>query len=397
MTGTRPALAFVVQRYGPDVTGGSESLARALAEKLSPECDVTVFTTCARDYVSWRNELAPGSERAGGVEVLRFPVEEERDLASFNVFSESLYGARHAREDELLWLRRQGPYVPSLVEALRAKRDDFDAVFFFTYLYYTTWAGLQAASERSILVSTAHDEPPLRFGIYEDVFRLPRAFAFLTHAEEALVRQRFALGDRPAAVAGMGVEATETDEEQLRDFRQRHAISKPYALYAGRIDAGKGCQRMALDFASYRREKGDELELLMIGRLAMDLPEEAGIRYLGYLSERDKSAAIAGASVVVCPSPYESLSIALLEGFAQGVPGLVNAGSAVLKDHCLRSNGGLYYANGDEFVEALAVLATDARLRSALGERGRRYVRENYRWDVVLEKYRSLVERVRAR
>ena len=61
------------------------------------------------------------------------------------------------------------------------------------------------------------------------------------------------------------------------------------------------------------------------------------MRYLGFLPEHEKAAALAGARAVVCPSPFESLSIALLEGFALGVPGLVNARSEVLKEHCLRS------------------------------------------------------------
>jgi glycosyltransferase involved in cell wall biosynthesis len=383
-------LAFVVQRYGPDVAGGSESLARAVGERLAAEYDVTVFTTCAVDYVTWRNELPEGETSEGGVRVRRYPVEEERDLAAFNRFSDALYARRHTRDEEIEWLRRQGPVAPRLVSALGEVKDDFHAVVFFTYLYYPTFWGLKAASERSLLVPTTHDEPPLRLKIFEEVFAAPRALAFLTPPEEALVRSRFDLGSRPAAVAGMGIDppASPPDAEA---FRARHGIEGPYAVYAGRIDAGKGCHAMLGAHARYRAA-GGTAALVLLGRLAMDLPEDAGVRYLGYVSEDDKWAAYAGASVVVCPSAYESLSIALLEGFAVGTPALANAASPVLLDHCLRSNGGLYYADADEFAECLDVLVREERIRSALGAAGRRYVTAGYRWDVVLEKYRRLID-----
>jgi glycosyltransferase involved in cell wall biosynthesis len=93
----------------------------------------------------------------------------------------------------------------------------------------------------------------------------------------------------------------------------------------------------------------------------------------------------------VCPSPYESLSIVLLEGFALGTPGLVSARSAVLEEHCRRSNAGLFYADGDEYVEAMDVLVREGRLREALGGNGRRYVESEYRWDAVLDRWRALV------
>ena len=64
---SRSPVAFVVQRYGPDAPGGSEALARALAERLSAFHEVTVFTTCARDYVTWRNELAAGESEEDAV------------------------------------------------------------------------------------------------------------------------------------------------------------------------------------------------------------------------------------------------------------------------------------------------------------------------------------------
>lgn len=387
---SRPEVAFVVQRYGPDVTGGSEALARAVAERLTGTHRVTVFTTCARDYVTWRNELAEGREERDGVVVRRFLVEEERDLDAFNAFSETLYGQPHSAEDELEWLRRQGPYVPQLVETLGEEADRFSAVVFFTYLYYPTYWGLKAAPERAILVPTAHDEPPLRFELYREVFALPRAFAFLTPAEERMVGERFDLGAKPALVAGMGVDVPETPD--VAALRARHGLDRPYVIYAGRIDAGKGCAEMLASYESYRQAAGEAPDLVLIGRLALPEDLRPGVRYLGYLSEEEKAAAIAGAQVVVCPSPYESLSIVLLEGLALGVPGLVNAHSEVLKDHCLQSNAGLFYQDSEEFGEALDLLVRSNALREALGANGRAYVRDHYHWDVVLDRWRSLMD-----
>lgn len=387
------ALAFVVQRYGAGVTGGSETLARAVAERLAREFDVTVFTTCARDYVTWRNELPEGRSVEGGVEVLRFAVHEERDLAAFNRFSDTLYGRPHTVEDEMLWLRRQGPYAPGLVLALQERSHEFRATLFFTYLYYTTCLGLKAAPEHSILVPTAHDEPPLAFAIYREVFRLPRAFAFLTVPEAELVRSRFDLGPRPCEVAGMGVDLPAAPD--VEGFRQSHDLgAQPYLLYAGRIDAGKGCAEMIEFYEGYRAQAGSPLPLLLIGQLNMPEPRVEGVRYLGYLPEEEKKAAVAGASVVICPSPYESLSIVMLEAMAAGVPALVNGRSEVLRDHCVRSNGGLYYEDGDEFAAVIELLGHDRRLREALATAGRRYVAESYRWEAVLEKYRRLIRAV---
>lgn len=388
----RMRVAFVVQRYGPDVTGGSESLARAVAERLASEYRITVLTSCARDYVTWRNELPEGSHKLNGVEVLRFRSEGERDLDAFNAFSETLYSRPHGEEEELIWLERQGPYVPRLVDQLKACKDRFEAVLFFTYLYFPTYWGLMAAPERSILVPTAHDEPPLRFRIYEQTFGLARALAFCSAPEQALVRSRFALREGPSVVAGIGVDTPESVDAE--GFRIRHDARGPYFLYAGRIDAGKGCGELLAFYERYRRDCRGAAELLLIGKLNMPTPRVPGVRYLGYLPEAEKLAAMAGARAVVCPSPYESLSIVLLEGLALGTPGLVSARSEVLRDHCTRSNGGLYYASADEFVEAADLLVRESGLRAMLGENGRRYVRENYRWETVLGKYRGLIQAV---
>lgn len=392
MSHARAQVAFVVQRYGPDVTGGSEALARAVAERLARELHVTVLTTCARDYVTWRNELPEGTTRLNDVEVVRFRCDEERDLASFNTFSDSLYATPHGEDEELQWLRRQGPYVPRLVEHLAAHADRYAAVLFFTYLYFPTYWGLKAAPGRAVLVPTAHDEPALRFAIYRSVFETPRASLFCSAPERELVRARFRLRDGPALVAGIGIETPPAPD--VEGFKIRHDVAGPYLLYAGRIDAGKGCDELLAHYERYRRDCRGAPELLLIGRLAMPEPRIPGVRYLGYLPEAEKFAAMAGARAVLCPSPYESLSIVLLEALSLGTPVLASARSSVLEDHCRRSNAGLAYGGGDEFVEALDLLVNEPALRRALGERGRLYVAENYRWDVVLQKYKAAIAAV---
>jgi glycosyltransferase involved in cell wall biosynthesis len=389
---TRRRVAFVVQRFGEGITGGSESLARAFAERLSTTHRVTVLTTCARDYVTWRNELPQGASRMGDVEVIRFAVEKERDLDAFNAFAEPLYARPRTDKEELLFLERQGPYVPSLVAHLRAHQQDFEAVVFFTYLYYPTYWGLEAAPERSILVPTTHDEPPLRFGVFRHMFARPRAFAFLTPAEEALVRSRFDIAGRPAAVTGIGIDARPTPDVEA--FRIRRDLSHPYVLYAGRIDAGKGCAEMLAFFERYRRDVAGGADMVLIGKLAMPDPRVPGVRHLGFLSEEEKDAAMAGAKAVVCPSPFESLSIVLLEALARGTPVLVNARSPVLLGHCLRSNAGLYYRTADEFCEALDLLVRDSSLGLALAKNGRAYVERECSWDVVMARFRGLLEAV---
>ena len=141
-------------------------------------------------------------------------------------------------------------------------------------------------------------------------------------------------------------------------FRRRHRLHGDFALYGGRIDPGKGCEELIEYFSSYVHDGGDA-SLVLMGVKLMQLPEERWVRFAGLLSERERLEALEAATVVVVPSPYESLSLLALEAFAVGTPILANARSEVLVDHCVRSNAGLFYADRDEFVEALRLLLMD--------------------------------------
>src|SRR5437763_789423 len=112
MQTARPRIAFVIQRYGREVVGGAESLCRALAEQLCTEWEITVLTTCARDYQRWRNAYPPGTSELNGVRVERFAVAEERLPRRFNRQDRWLLNHPHRLEDEHHWMRLQGPYCP---------------------------------------------------------------------------------------------------------------------------------------------------------------------------------------------------------------------------------------------------------------------------------------------
>jgi glycosyltransferase involved in cell wall biosynthesis len=426
-------LGFIIQRYGTEVLGGSEHLCRLVAERLALQHDVEVLTTCAQSYVTWKNEYPEGSDRIRGVTVRRFANARTRDIAAFDQYSAWIFHNPHGRADEMEWLKQQGPWCPPLVDYLRGHHQQYDALIFFTYLYAPTVLGLEVAPARSILVATAHDEPAIRLEMFKDVFSRPAALCYLTESERTFVRGQFP--DRPLLedVIGVGVDlpqqqpyprmpAAPDDDEAATDeqapagvpsedepssrgfpshllargavFRRRHRLHGPIVLYGGRIDPGKGCEELIEYFSSYVKEGGDAT-LALMGVKLMALPEEPFIRFAGLLSDRERLQALEAATVVVVPSPFESLSLLALEALSVGTPVLVNARSAVLVEHCVRSNGGLYYADRDEFVEALTLLVKDEPLRQALGRNGRDYVRKNYRWDVVLAKYERLFAKIR--
>src|SRR5262249_43943909 len=163
-------------------------------------------------------------------------------------------------------------------------------------------------------------------------------------------------------------------------FRRRHRLYGPMVLYGGRIDPGKGCEELLHYFGEFLKEGGDAT-LALMGAKLMPLPPDPAVRFAGLLSDRERVQALEAATVVACPSPFESLSLLALEPLAVGTPILANARSAVLVEHCVRSNGGLYYADRDEFVECLTLLLSDQRLRQTLGRNGRDYVRRHYRWE----------------
>lgn len=396
-------IAAVVQRYGAEVVGGAERLCRGVVEGLAARGhDVEVMTSCARSYRTWANAYPEGPDVADGIRVRRFRVEQERDMAAFNATSDALFGGPHDAAAQRAWVQAQGPYAPRLVDHLHAAAPDFECLLFFTYLYHPTVHGIHVAAERSVLVPTAHDEAPIYLEIYESVFALPAGLIFNTEAERDFVRRRFARLPEKQEVIGVGIDTLEAltkGPEGAQDARSAGGVgsgglaaeSAPVALYAGRIEPGKGVAEMIDHIGRFRRQTGIPLRLWLIGEVAERVPSKDWIEVLGFVDEDDKIRRMREATVLVSPSALESFGIVVLEAMAAGTPPLVNGAAAAAVEHCRNANAGLYYRGYEEFSGALGLLLADERLRAAMARKGASYVQENYSWPRIVDRYEEFL------
>jgi glycosyltransferase involved in cell wall biosynthesis len=386
-------IAIVVQRYGADISGGAELHARYVAERLSAHADVRVLTTCARDYLSWRNEWPEGEDRVNGIPVERFAVSRERNLMDFRERSGRVFRHTHSVQDELQWLKSQGPTSPRLIKRVRRAANECDFIVLFCVRYSHAFEGARLAPAKAVLVPTAERDASLGLQIFPPVFRGVRAIMYNSFEEQALITALSSNAHVPGVVVGIGSEIPSS--VQPGRARQKFGLQNPFIIYVGRIDANKGCDELFRHFAEYVERSERPLDLVLIGTPVLQIPSHPHIRHLGYVDDRDKFDALAAAELLVMPSPYESLSMVALEAWALGRPVLASARCDVLVGQCLRSNAGLYYENAREFGAALDVLLSDHAVATAFGNNGRAYFERQYSWPVIERKYLDMFDELR--
>jgi len=384
-------IALVVQRYGLEVNGGAEFHCRLLAEHLSKYCKVEVLTTCAVDYITWRNEYPAGVETLNGVRVRRFRVDYERDLLAFNKYSEKIFGNNPDYEDEVKWMKMQGPYSTHLLNYIKNAKDDYTCFIFFTYLYCTTFFGLPQVKEKALLVPTAHDEPPIYLSIFDSLFKYPRRFIFNTEEEKSFVTSKFRVSNIPSDIVGVGIDIPYRTNAAL--FARKYNIDN-FIIFVGRVDESKGCHELFEYFLRYKEEKPSSVKLVLLGKQTMKIPQSPDILSLGFVPEQDKFDGLKAAKLLVMPSKYESLSMVLLESWLCKTPVLVNGKCDVLKGQCIRGNAGLYYENYEEFKACLDLLLARDEMRNAMGKNGMEFVLQNYSWENIENKYISILQKI---
>jgi glycosyltransferase involved in cell wall biosynthesis len=386
-------LACVVHRFGDGIAGGSEAHCRAIAERLAERHDVTVLTTCAKDHMTWRNEYAAGPSEMGPLHVRRFPVARPRSLPRFREVSHSVFNAGSSSIEQEQWFRENGPETPELLEFLERHGREFDWILFWSFRYYQTFFGLPLVADRAVLVPTAEEDPVIRLRILDEFFAKPAGYLFLTPEEETLVALHCSGRLAPSAVVGVGLEPVAPTPIAAGAALESVGVTKPFLLYLGRVDPNKGCETLM----RYVQKAGGIVPLVMAGPANMPIPEDPLIKPLGFVDDRIREALLSNAAALMVPSPYESLSIVLLEAWNHGVPALVNGRCRVLKGQALRADGALYYQAFDEFARGLEYLLGRPDLSRQLGQQGLAYVEREYRWPHVMRRIERLLTSIERR
>ena len=143
-----------------------------------------------------------------------------------------------------------------------------------------------------------------------------------------------------------------------RDSGPVTGSTRPYVLFAGRREAGKGWQ----DAPAGLRPGGGPPRCRSRPRHLRRRPgrparprSPTGSRTSGSFPDEEVGDAYAAAAAYVQPSLFESFSRTIMESWLAGTPVIANGACEVVRWHCERSGAGLLYADEYELAQYLAL------------------------------------------
>lgn len=387
-------ITFVTPRYGEKVLGGAEQGVRALATRLSADgLDVEVLTTRAHSFVSWADHYCEGTAIEDGVCVSRFSVDYPRS-SKFQASCERLLPNPEEASlgDSQRLLDEQGPTSSALVDAIA--QVDSGVLALSPYLYNPAVQGVEVARVPTVLHAAAHPEQAFWLPVFDAMFNSVSALAHYSRPEQSLVLNRFPLTARvPQTIVGLPVEEPNfaIDPESARvEFG---LDDEPFAIFLGRVVAGKGVNELVKYFAELRSRRGTG-KLVFAGPIADPIDKTEGVVCVGPVSEQQKYGLLAASYALVNPSQMESFSLVVLEAWLAGTAVLVNGWCGPTREHCVDSGGGLWYSNFAEFEVAMNRLREEKELRYKLARAGNYYVKNYFSWPAVRQRYLALLARL---
>lgn len=198
--------------------------------------------------------------------------------------------------------------------------------------------------------------------------------------------------DPRVRVVPLGVDVPpEPDEDEQRVVMEKHGLTPGFILFVGTIEPRKNLSRLVRAYASFSAgEKARSGDLVLVGspgwmgrRELSRILSQGGVRWLGYLPQRELEAVYRAAAIFVYPSVYEGFGLPVLEAMARGIP-VVTSDSSSLRE--VGEGVALLVDPSDdiELRKAMRRLIDDGDMRRELAEKGRERATE-YPWERTVE------------
>jgi glycosyltransferase involved in cell wall biosynthesis len=356
-------IAVVTSGYGSGVLGGAERSLRLIAESLAAAgCLVDVFAGGPRDSV----------EEAGGLPIHRYSLDrlDERKLASAVL---ALRSERQVSDEALRDYLAQTRVSSRLLTALEQRAGEFHTIIAGPYASGLAWEVARRFPTQMLLLPCFHDEPLARQPLLRDVYSRVGGLLFHSAEEQALAQIELGIHHPNSEIIGTWLPAAAGNADRGRRVA---GTDRPYLAYCGRYCREKNLPEFLDWWRRYDREHPDRFAFVCTGR--GQVPITGGPRDLGFLSEHDRQDVVAAAAALLQPSVNESLSLAALEAWNEGVPIISHAGCAVVVGHLRRCGGGRMVDSYEQFRDALNDLHAHSAAWRDLGHKGAEYIRVNY-------------------
>lgn len=227
-------------------------------------------------------------------------------------------------------------------------------------------------------------------------------------------RSRIATALTPDAASRMAQLPPGVDEKTFHPgsggdvVRARLGLTdRPVVVCVSRLVPRKGQDTLILAMPRILAAEPDAVLLIVGGgpyekelrKLARETRVTDSVRFTGTLPWSELPAHYGAGDVFAMPCrtrrgglDVEGLGIVYLEASATGLP-VVAGDSGGAPDAVLDGETGWVVRGGsvEETAERITVLLGDAELRRRMGERGRQWVEEKWRWDLLAEKLKTLL------
>ncbi|MFF5424304.1 MULTISPECIES: glycosyltransferase family 4 protein [unclassified Streptomyces] len=228
-------------------------------------------------------------------------------------------------------------------------------------------------------------------------------------------RSRIATALTPAAAGRMAQLPPGVDEKTFHPgsggdgVRARLGLSdRPVVVCVSRLVPRKGQDTLIRAMPAILRRVPDAVLLIVGGgpyekelrRLAATTGVAGSVRFTGAVPWAELPAHYGAGDVFAMPCrtrrgglDVEGLGIVYLEASATGLP-VVAGDSGGAPDAVLDGETGWVVRGGsaEETADRVATLLLDPELRARMGERGRAWVEEKWRWDLLAERLRELLQ-----